>query len=60
MMPPQNATSTKTLLKAALNFSAKFSLVVVGGIEFLNTIKPFRNYTAIGNCISIFTKACPL
>ncbi len=54
MMPPQNATSTKTLSEAALNFSAKFSLVVVGGIEFLNTIKPFRNYTAIGNCINIY------
>jgi len=37
MMPPQNATSTNTLSEAAFNFSAKFSLVVVGGIEFLNT-----------------------
>jgi hypothetical protein len=34
-MPPQNATSTKTFSEAALNFSAKFPLVVVGGIEFL-------------------------
>jgi hypothetical protein len=35
IMPPQNATSTKTLSEAALNFSAKFPFVVVGGIEFL-------------------------